>query len=1046
MADNNEERKIKILLDAVQPNASIKEMTAGAALMNNQLAKMSADDPGRAKLQDDFARLSQRIKATGVELRTVIKTEEELADEHRQLAAAAAKVNQENADVVVNGKKVTASFTEMKLAANLLEKELHELSADDPNRAKLLKDFHALQDRIGGVKHELNGMKKGLGDATESGGFFKQTMASALGVFTGASLLEVAQGVGNFLTSSREEFQASARVTADLNATLQSTRMAAGLTADEITRIGEARAKVTLFDDDDTNRASSLLLTFTNIKKGVFEEAVPAIQDLAQKMAGDGPADLKGASIQVGKALNDPIKGITALSRVGVSFTEQQKEQITAMVKAGDTAGAQRIILAELNKEFGGSAEAARKAAGGVATLSMRYGEFKEQVGEKVSAALNMASQWFGRLLDKSQPVVDVFVDLWEEAAKLYSNLYDIAEGLGLVSENGDSAGFVAKTLTFLFTLLLAPIKAVYGVVNFLADSFITLYNKSEVFRGSVGGLVEVFKQIGVSALNFLGGVGDLLIGIFTLDTAKIKSGLKATFDGVADLTYKSGINAAENFAKGYADSKDKRIVRKSAATAEATEQSGGGTPAAAEAPEGPSTKDVEKAAKERKKAQDMADKERLEAIKAWVKEEGQLMSGRNSLLTQLGERAMNDEMARREQQRQKLFDDATKKVAQLTGTELDYTEQVKAIVEDRDLQLRELAAKYADDEEKRRQQGIDTSIQQLQAEEQEQLARLELALANGVLNEQAYQDAVFAVKQAAFDRELALIRLKNGEESVEYKKLATEKLRSEADYVTKKKKLDEGLSLFEKGLQTVKKLVGLEEVSGLAEVFGKKSVIYKTALAAQKAIAIAEIGMSLPKQMAANAEAGAKISAIAPPVSIPLGTAYTIGTNILAGINAAAGIAKISGFSFRSGGRTSGGGGTTDLAGLQVAPSGKLLDAEGFAVAGLVHENEYVIPEWMRADPKVAQMEQYLETRRLRGYLAGGPTSQSSQPVGVDVDEFGSNSPAAALLQQLLAEQREQNERMNTWARELKVINSLHDLDQDYTTFKRVNNGGIGG
>ncbi|GAA3953660.1 hypothetical protein [Hymenobacter algoricola] len=88
------------------------------------------------------------------------------------------------------------------------------------------------------------------------------------------------------------------------------------------------------------------------------------------------------------------------------------------------------------------------------------------------------------------------------------------------------------------------------------------------------------------------------------------------------------------------------------------------------------------------------------------------------------------------------------------------------------------------------------------------------------------------------------------------------------------------------------------------------------------------------------------------------------------------------------------------------MAPSGKLLDAEGFAVVGLVHENEYVIPEWMRADPKVTQMAQYLEARRLRGYLQGGPTTPGRQ-VDVDVDgnEFGSNSPAAALLQQLLAE-----------------------------------------
>ncbi|TGE26894.1 hypothetical protein [Hymenobacter metallicola] len=1050
MAENSEERKIKILLDAVQPNASIKEMTAGASLMNNQLAKMSADDPGRAKLQDDFARLTARINEARVAQRTILKTTEELAEEQRQLQATTEKVNQENREVILNGQRVSATFTEMKSAGQLLEKQLHDLAQDDPGRAKLLQDYHALQDRIGAVKQELNGMKKGLGDATESGGFLKQTMASALGVFTGIGLAEVAQTVGGFLKDSREEFQASARITADLQATLESTKMVAGLTADEITRIGEARAKVTLFDDDETNRASSLLLTFTNIKKGVFEEAVPAIQDLAQKMAGDGPADLKGASIQVGKALNDPVKGITALTRVGVTFTEQQKEQITAMVKAGDTAGAQKLILAELNKEFGGSAEAARKAAGGMATLSMRWGEFKEQVGEKVSAALDVASQWLGRFLDKAEPIVEVFSDLYDEAAKYVGTLWDIAESLGLVSEKGDSAGFVVKLLTFLFTLLLAPVKAGYVALNALANGFIDLYNTSEVFRGGVGGLVEVFKQVALSAWNFLGGVGDLLVGIFTLDTNKIKAGLRATFYGVADLTYKSGINAAENFAKGYADSKDKRIVRKASATTNESEGMGGGTTAAPDgAPAGPSQKELEKAAKERKKLQDAADKARLEDIKQWVKEEGDLMSGRNALLTQLGEQAMNDEMQRRELQRQKLFDDATKKVEQLTGLELDHTEQVIAIVAERDLALRELSAKYAAEEEQRRVAGIEQKRVLLEAEKQEKLAELELKLADGTLSQELYEAAIFAVKQSAAERDLALLKEKAGVETAEYKKANAEKLRDQADFASKKKGIDAGLAKEEAALNKLRKVLASEEVNMLVEFFGKKSAIGKLAMAAQKALAISEIQISLTKQMMANGETGAKISAYAPPVTVPLGAAYTIGANILAGGVAAASISKVLGF--RSGGRTSAGGGSPlDMAGLQIAPNGELLDQDGFAVAGLVHKNEYVIPEWMRSDPKVVQVEQWLETRRLQGrntgFVEGGRTSDDGSVVD-PVEELPGSGDVVGLLQQLVDGQRRQDERINTWASELRVVQDTIGLSKELDVVKEVQqNNGITG
>jgi hypothetical protein len=76
-------------------------------------------------------------------------------------------------------------------------------------------------------------------------------------------------------------------------------------------------------------------------------------------------SDLQGATIQVGKALNDPIKGIAALQRVGVSFTAGQKKTIESLVDSGKTMEAQKLILKELNKEFGGSAKAFGKTMPG---------------------------------------------------------------------------------------------------------------------------------------------------------------------------------------------------------------------------------------------------------------------------------------------------------------------------------------------------------------------------------------------------------------------------------------------------------------------------------------------------------------------------------------------------------------------------------------------------------------------------------------------------------------------------------------------------------
>ena len=59
---------------------------------------------------------------------------------------------------------------------------------------------------------------------------------------------------------------------------------------------------------------------------------------------------MTNAAVLVGKALNDPKKGLTALRRVGVQFTDAQEDQIKALVKSGKTMDAQKIILRELAK------------------------------------------------------------------------------------------------------------------------------------------------------------------------------------------------------------------------------------------------------------------------------------------------------------------------------------------------------------------------------------------------------------------------------------------------------------------------------------------------------------------------------------------------------------------------------------------------------------------------------------------------------------------------------------------------------------------------
>jgi hypothetical protein len=107
-----------------------------------------------------------------------------------------------------------------------------------------------------------------------------------------------------------------------------------------------------------------MLLTFKDIKGIRFDEATAAVLDMATAMG----QDAQTSAVQLGKALNDPIKGIASLSKVGIQFTNDQKAVIKSLVETGDKAGAQKIILDELASQMGTAAEAARGTLGGALT------------------------------------------------------------------------------------------------------------------------------------------------------------------------------------------------------------------------------------------------------------------------------------------------------------------------------------------------------------------------------------------------------------------------------------------------------------------------------------------------------------------------------------------------------------------------------------------------------------------------------------------------------------------------------------------------------
>lgn len=296
-------------------------------------------------------------------------------------------------------KELDRTITKEKQAARQAEKlaQAQKRAAEKAAEKARISQQKQAQARRGALGQIVGGP---IGGAIAAG---PQGAAIALAV-------AVAQELNEFRQESIKLSREQASAEAQLAAALRSTGGASGLTTEELKAHASALQAVTNFGDETVIQAQAQLLTFTSIGEKVFPRATEAALDLATRMDGD----LKGAIIQVGKALNDPIQGVSALTRSGVQFTDAQKDQIEQLVKANDLFGAQSIILAELERQFGGSAEAAREADGGNIALANSFGDLQEEVGDVFrifSATFNTAEAGISIIegLSKAVQKVQIF-------------------------------------------------------------------------------------------------------------------------------------------------------------------------------------------------------------------------------------------------------------------------------------------------------------------------------------------------------------------------------------------------------------------------------------------------------------------------------------------------------------------------------------------------------------------------------------------------------------------------------------------------------------
>jgi hypothetical protein len=358
-------------------------------------------------------------------------------------------------------------------------------------------------------------------------------------------------------------FDQQAKAIAQVEAGLKSTGATVGYTSKQLQQMASNLQAKTLFGDEEILKdATAQLLTFTNIAGTNFERTQAVALDLATRLDGD----LKGASIQLGKALNDPIANLSALSRSGIQFSQDQKEVIKSLTESGRLAEAQTIILDELEKQYGGSAEAAAKAGtGGLKQLANSFGDLQEEFGAIIMEFLppvidglkNMLAN-FQNLTPEVKRFMVIGAGIGAALGPLLVILPTLVQGfMAIISP----VGLVVAAIVGLGIAIVTFADEVAPYITAVINGFITLYNESSLLRGVIGGIkgtVQVVFSFFLFAVDsVIEGFKDLgrVIGAFLSGNIdEIPTIIGEAFTNAGERMAEFGKKAAEDFMTAVED------------------------------------------------------------------------------------------------------------------------------------------------------------------------------------------------------------------------------------------------------------------------------------------------------------------------------------------------------------------------------------------------------------------------------------------------------------------------------------------------------------
>jgi hypothetical protein len=343
-------------------------------------------------------------------------------------------------------------------------------------------------------------------------------LAQTAGLIVGPAI------VGMFGRKAIQAAITQSQAIAGVEQAIKSTGFAARLTSQDLQKIASDIQKIGVHGDESILKMQGLLLTFKSVKGDNFQRASELIADMSIKMG-----SLESNALLLGKALDDPARRASELSRQGIVLTETQKELIRKFEETGQRAKAQAIILDEVATQFGGLNQAAAEAAGGgIEQLKNALGDLMEVLGgplvkrldatakgikelaetDIASAQVRALAETIAMLADGIAPHEALFLGAYRSTKRYAEAVKDAERGVKVLvdqverfKEEGESAAEATEAMDKATQDMLkdaaSPLEAQLESVNTALDAHkVKLEEIEEQYRAEIQAIKDWLKNI----------------------------------------------------------------------------------------------------------------------------------------------------------------------------------------------------------------------------------------------------------------------------------------------------------------------------------------------------------------------------------------------------------------------------------------------------------------------------------------------------------------------------------------------------------------------